>query len=201
MTRTPPLLICLLTLACGGCVETRVIEERGVLSLRELQPGGLRPVRADQDTTAGGFETVLMTESLPGVADELDPLRRTMPDGTVRLYAFSPRHLVHHLLVTLTEGETELLNEWLVSTSLKEFYEGEGRRPEEAAEYLVKNARDIIPLLKLLPLGENTPGASFRDIGRNRFRLAPLGAEMLELRYHAIQMTIEERQFRFLLLE
>lgn len=185
----------------ASCTETRVIEERGFITLRELQPGGLRPVQAERESAAVGFESVLMKDSMQGTPDEHDPLRRTLPGGQVRLYSFSPRHLIHHMLVTLAHSETALINEWILSASLKELYKADGRDPDEIAAYMVEHAPEIIQLLKLVPLGESTPGAVFEDIGRNRYRLAPLGSDMLELRFHAIQLAIENGEFRLLMIE
>ncbi|MCA9306670.1 MAG: hypothetical protein KDA16_09060 [Phycisphaerales bacterium] len=202
MTRTHSILLFVAMLAAPGCTETRIVEERGVITLRDLQPGGLRPVRADQPSqTSAGFESVLMTDELPGTPAEDDPLRRTMPDRSIQLFSFSPRHLIHHLQVTIQNNEPELINQYLISESLKDHYTAQRRDPREIPDFLIKNARDVQRLLKLLPLGENTPGATFEDIGRNRFRLAPLGADMLELRYHALQLSIEDGQFRLLMLE
>lgn len=196
-------LLALLTLAAqSACVQTRVIEERGVITLRDLQPGGLRPVREDQpEQTAGGFESVLMPPNLPGTPVDDNPLRRTMPDQSVRLFSYAPRHLISHLQDAIRNNEPELIDQYLISQSLKDLYTGEGRDPSQIAQYIIDHADEVLRLLKLLPLGENTPGATFQDIGRNRFRLAPLGAGMLELRFVALQLTIENREFRLLMIE
>lgn len=196
------ILVAAISIGPAGCVETRIIEERGVITLRDLQPGGLRPVRADQpDQTTGGFESVLMPPNLPGTPVDDNPLRRTLPDRSIRLFSFAPKHLINNLQDALRNKETDLIDQYLVSQSLKDLYASEGRDPQQIARYLVDNADEVLRLLKLLPLGENTPGATFQDIGRNRFRLAPLGAGMLELRFVALQMAIEDREFRLLMLE
>lgn len=202
MSRVRVILMLTTLAALAGCVETRVIEERGVITLRDLQPGGLRPVRADQpDQTTGGFESVLMPPHLPGTPVDDNPLRRALPDRSVRLFSFAPRHVINNLQDAIRNKETDLIDRYLISQSLKDLYAAEGRDPHQIARFIMENDEEVLRLLKLLPLGENTPGATFQDIGRNRFRLAPLGADMLQLQFTAIQLTIENREFRLLMLE
>ena len=190
-------------MACMGCaMEERIVAVRGGISSLPGAEGKL--VRAGPRRSSGATWAATLADSvgeLPGRAVEGNELRRRLPDGQIKLYAFSPKDLIGHLRDTLAAGEWELIYSELLSDQLKANYRERGRDPErEAVEYLQRNAQDIRQLLSIIPAGEETPGAHLQKVGRNWYRLSPAGGRNLDLRFSAIEMVVEEGVFRLKML-
>lgn len=164
--------------------------------------GGYEVEGQRQARPARDFESLLPMDEATAAAAEIEgrPFRRRAADGSVILVSRAPYQLVVHLRDTLRDGETDLLFEQLLSDRLKQAYIDRGRDPRDAVAFLLRNQRHVQKFLEAVPAGERTPGAVFRPIGRNVYRLETLDKAQLELKFSKMDMIIENGRLRLLML-
>lgn len=193
--------------ACAGREE--VVEVRGGLYGIPGAKGGYEVDRPNP-RSGGTFESILGDEEeiaeatdLGGSGQDRDSpgyLRTEDEDGEVVLISRSPQHLFYHLNNTLMSDEYELLYEQLISDKTKEAYRARGRDPREALEWLKRNEKPVRELLAAMPMGQATPGVLQETIGRNQFRFRSKDAFITGLPYDTIDVIIEDRSFKLLLI-
>lgn len=201
----------LATLAAGGCTYEKVVGVRGGLYGLPGAEGGLKvegepgdspqSTSRDWDALLAQFRSDDPGAATAGVTDEeATTLRRTMPDGSVRLISRSPNHVMFHLTQTLTTGERDLLVDQVMSERLKRSYEERGLDPAQGADYLAKHRDAVTALFAAMPLGEQTPGVFLETIGRNSFRLRAPAQLAPDLRFTYFDVIIEGGEFRLLMI-
>lgn len=200
MRRAIPIILCLL-LSVGCASREEVVSVRGGLyglSGSQSQREGISIARS-----SGGFAQLLGEEEDAEGYDALSEagyLRLEDAKGNITLISRSPTHLIHHLRETLVAEETELLLEQVLSERTKQNYRARGRDPMEAVEFLARNRSHVLEFLAQLPMGERTPDVLQEPIGRNMFRYRVGSAVMLGLKFDTLDVIIEERSFRLLLI-
>ncbi len=196
-------LILLTLLALPACAtEERIVSVKGNFQNLAGAQGGYEttegPARKQFDLERA-LDRAEETP-LPGEAVDGQPLRRKMPDGTIILITRSPRHVVLHLAATLQAKEDDLLLNQVLSERLKNNYRERGIDPMEAVKYLRKNEKDIYKLLVAIPMGDQTPGAITKTVGRNVFEVEAPGGVMLEQKFTRMQVVLESGGFKLLMV-
>ncbi len=196
------LSLILLALAAVACApRERVISVRGGLIGIPGASGGHRG--ASTARTGAGFENILADESDIEAYDSLSEagyLRLKDDDGNIILVSRSPAHVVFHLRETLVSEEVDLLYSQVLSERTKQNYRSRGMDPMLAVEYLARNRNAVLDFLATIPMGEKTPGVLHESIGRNMFRYKSGGAVAMGLKFSAMDVIIEDKNFRLLLL-
>lgn len=193
----------LLALAIAGCAtEERVVSVKGNFQHLAGAQGGYETTEGSPRRKFDLEQALTRTESadLPGDPVEGQPLRRKMPDGKIVLICRSPRHVVLHLAATLQAKEDDLLLDQVLSERLKNNYRERGIDPMEAVKYLHKNEKDVYKLLVAIPMGDQTPGAITKTVGRNVFEISAPGGIMLEQKFTRLQVVLENGGFRLLMV-
>lgn len=197
----PPLLLILLALpACA--TEERVVSVKGNFQHLAGAQGGYETTEGSPRKKFDLEQALTRAEEtdLPGEAVDGQPLRRKMPDGKIILITRSPRHVVLHLAATLQAKEDDLLLDQVLSERLKNNYRERGIDPMEAVKYLHKNEKEIYKLLVAIPMGDQTPGAITKTVGRNVFEIEAPGGIMLEQKFTRLQVVLETGGFKLLMV-
>lgn len=178
----------------AGACEYRQIEEKGGIeaALKASGPGA-----SDWDYLLS-VGTDAQERKLSD--EEVATLRRTSDDGTITLIARSPSHVMYHLTQTLRNKEYDLLLDQVISDATKIEYRKRAADPMDAVRYLVAREKDIQALFAAMPLGDQTPGVLFENIGPNQFRLSPPAAISQELKFRHFDVIVERREFRLLMI-
>ncbi len=182
---------------------TRIVSVRGGLQNIEGAEGGIRPDgQPSGRSTGGGIGSLAarMYGPLPGQPIDGNELRRELDNGDILLVARTPGELIFHLRRTLRDEEWDLLYDQLLSTGLKEAYEEQGQDPRAALDFVRRYSRQIIELLTMVPAADQTPGADFRSIGRNTYRLTIPGGRAIGSTFVSMDIVYEDRQFRLRML-
>jgi hypothetical protein len=138
---------------------------------------------------------------LPGVPVDGNVLRRELENGDILLISRTPAELVFQLRRTIRDEEWELLHEQLLSEQLKAAYEEQGKDPIAALDFIRQYSRQITELLTMIPAADQTPGAGFRSIGRNAYRLTVPGGRAIDSTFTSMDIVYEDRQFRLRMLD
>ncbi|MFG0292757.1 MAG: hypothetical protein ACF8MJ_06335 [Phycisphaerales bacterium JB050] len=190
--------------ALSACQPTtRIVAVRGGLQNIDGAEGGLRPDGASTAHSAGsgiGSLAARMYGTLPGQPVNGNELRRELENGDILLISRTPGELIFHLRRTLRDEEWDLVYDQLLSTKLKEAYEEQGKDPRAALEFVRRHSREIIELLTMVPAADQTPGANFRSIGRNIYRLTIPGGKNVDSTFISMDIVYEDRQFRLRML-
>jgi len=201
MRRSPTrsaILVCILAALASGCTPTtRVVAVRGGLQNIEGAEGGIRPDAGGSPRQADDLRSVAarLYGPLPGVAVDGLEIRRELENGDIVLVTRSPGELIFHLRRTIRDEEWDLIYDQLLSEQLKEAYAERDMDPRESVEFIKLYARDIVQLLSMVPAGDQTPGADFRRLGRNAYRLTIPGGKANETTFHSMDIVFENRQF------
>lgn len=198
--RTPSLLVALFLAGCQP--EERIVSVKGNFQHLTGAQGGYETTEGTPRKKFDLERALDRAEEtpLPGEPVEGQPLRRKMPDGTILLVSRSPRHLVLHLAATLQAKEDELLLNQVLSERLKNNYRERGIDPMEAVKYMHKHEKEIYKLLVAIPMGDQTPGAITKTVGRNVFEIEAPGGVMLEQKFTRMQVVLESGGFRLLMM-
>lgn len=193
-------------LICGtaflpGCYERVVYRAPGLLdgALRNnpnLEMIAPDPSGVGRQAPDVGWESMLTASpaELDATPDENDSLRLTTRNGDTILVRRAPSHLVHHLINTIRDEEWELLYDQLLSDRLLRSYVEQGRDPRESLTFIQDNRRAILELLRSIPAGEATPGATLHVRGAGRFRIVRAGGYRGDGKFWAIEIVIERRR-------
>ncbi|TVQ31070.1 MAG: hypothetical protein EA376_10820 [Phycisphaeraceae bacterium] len=202
------MLLSLSVVALAGCQEeSRIVGMRGILhntpgaesGLRDDGVGDIRSERLDHGSRSGGGGDVAARPAYDEKGRPINPLRKELEDGSIRLICDSPRHLVTHLRQTLMAEERELIAEQLISLATREEYIRQGRDPDEAVEFLFQHRREVLRLLARMPMGELTPGMWMKPVGGGAYRLeVQTGAS--ELRFRSLDVIWERGQCRLAMI-
>ena len=200
LARCIPLLI--LLSSTGSCTQNeRVVSvSGGLIGLQGAVGGQAGP---SPPRTGAGFENLLTQE---GDAESLDSLseagylRLQDDDGNITLVSRSPSHVVFHLRETLVSEEVDLLFEQVLSEKTKQNYRSRGMDPKLAVEYMARNRNAILDFLATIPMGEKTPGVLQESLGRNMFRYRSGGAVAMGLKFSALDVIVEHKSFRLLMI-
>lgn len=190
-------------MASWGCqTEQRVVGVKGGFSGLARLPGAQSqlPPEALPPAEPSDRWSRLLPQDEPGEPVEGRPLRRVLPTGDVVLLSRSPRELIVHLYETLRDEEYELLEKQVLSERTRSAYRREGKPVGEAVRWLIRNRDEIEKLISAMPVGDQTPGVLMNPLGNNAFRLSVQGGEMLPMRYHTLDVVIEEGRFRLLMI-
>lgn len=198
--RAAVILLAALTLA--ACEQERVVSVKGGLSGLGKLPGAASniPESAYEKPTDGDRFQKLLDKDQPGQPVEGKPLRRQLDNGEIYLISRSPRELISHLYDTLQNDERALLESQVLAERTKRAYRAAGKPPADAADWIFRNRKWIEDLIAAMPAGEQTPGVFMKPLGDNAFRLTLNGSELLDLRYKALEVVIEEGRFRLLMI-
>ncbi|MEQ8850894.1 MAG: hypothetical protein RIB32_03835 [Phycisphaerales bacterium] len=188
-------------MAFAGCArEERVVGVRGGFQRIPGASGGYGMTGAPRSEDWVGFLDRLNAEpnlEEGAVVDE-GSLRVIHDDGSVTLTLRAPRHVIYHILQTLRAKEYDLLFEQVISDRSKEALIEQDRDPFDAVAYLVRNQEEIEAFFKVIPFGEQTPGVLQESIGRNAFRIAGPGGGTGDTKFSALDVVIEDGEFRLL---
>lgn len=109
-------------------------------------------------------------------------LREERDDGTIKLNAPDPEHVLQHLLSCLQNEEYELIYEQLLSTPSREVWEEQGKTFDDFAAYFARHRRDLARTVHRLTLGLRHGEAHQQHIEHNviEYQLTPRAAEGME---------------------
>lgn len=118
--------------------------------------------------------------------------RAVGPDGRPVLLTPSVRDVMVHLMITLRDGEDDLLFDQLIAESTKEHFRAQGLDPRtQVLTYLRDHREDIQALFDRMPAAERSPGVMFRKSGRRRFEVYPSGFDTRDLRLRSLWVEQE----------
>lgn len=142
----------------AGCVQTRVVKYSPILG--DL-PGAVSgtPVMREFE----GYQD-------PGTLAESE-LRRTLPDGTVLLYAKTGKHLMIHIHNTLEQDDRKLFVSQVLSEVTRRECVERNIDPGRCFELLKERREDVDALFDRMPGAERTPGVFPRPLGGNMTRV------------------------------
>jgi len=192
-------LACAIVAMLAGCTPTtRVVAVRGGLQNIEGAEGGIRPEGQASRRGTSDLRSVAsrLYGPLPGVPVDGIEIRRKLENGDIVLITRSPSELVFHLRRTIRDEEWDLLYTHLLSEQLKEAYAERDLDPREAAEFIKRHSRAIVRFLSMVPAADQTPGADFRQTGRNTYRLTIPGGRANDTTFFSMDVVYEDRQFR-----
>lgn len=163
----------------GGCTETKVVR-------RTSQLGGL-PGAESGSPDIRDFGDAYKD---PGELS-LDELRETQPDGSVKLYAKTGRHLMIHIYNTLEQDDKKLFVSQVLSDMTKRECIERGVDPGQCFDLLKAHEQDIRDLFDRMPAGERTAGIYPKSLGDNvtRVELGPRGDQ--DLLWGGFDMVME----------
>ncbi|MBI1190794.1 MAG: hypothetical protein GC200_08975 [Tepidisphaera sp.] len=167
-----------------GCTETRIVKWNPMLGGLPGSESGTPIVRDFGDDYRDPAEV------------KKDELQETLPDGTVKLYAKTGRHLMIHIHNTLEENDKKLFVSQVLSQLTKRECIERGVDPGECFDYLKEHEQDIQDLFDRMPSGERTPGIFPKPLGNNvtRVELGPRGDQ--GLLWGGFDMVMEHGNYR-----
>lgn len=167
-----------------GCTETRIIKWNPMLGGLPGTESGTPIVRDFGDQYRD-----------PGQIKE-DQLQETLPDGTVKLYAKTGRHLMIHIHNTLEQNDKKLFVSQVLSDLTKRECIEQNVDPGQCFDYLKQHEQDIQDLFDRIPGGERTPGIFPKPVGYNvtRIELGPRGDQ--GLLWGGFDMVMERGNYR-----
>ena len=165
----------------------------------------VRPKQRPFFAAAGGADDVRSDASgrgasaQPGAAptpETLSSITQTQPDGSVRLLARTPRHLIVHVYNTLMNDQRQLFATQLLSRITREEFVGRGLDPGEAYDMLRAMEDDVVDLFNAIPFGDATAGARVESVGMRVLRIHAPPERVQRSRLVAIDVVVEEGNWK-----
>lgn len=115
-----------------------------------------------------------------------DPIQED-EDGEIAIRARNGAELIRVIIWALAEDQREVFTNQILSDITYNEFIDRGLDPSDAFDMLKQHERDIRALYARMPQAELTPGATFRKIDRNMFRVTPQAKR--DLRWTSMDMV------------
>jgi hypothetical protein len=140
----------------------------GPLPDREVLPDGTIVIYGTRDKHG------VFTEAADDGDTPFNP-REEMDDGSVRLYAFLPEHVVANTLECLRNEEYELLWDQMIAERTKLVYAERGQGLEEFSDFFAEHRVELAKMLNRMSFGLTANEIVVESVGQNvtRCRFAP----------------------------
>lgn len=123
------------------------------------------------------------------------------PDGSKRLVAYSPRHVMLHVENCLDEQQDELFLRDMVDDQAKEHFRTTGKDPMEFVKRLRKHRKDIAKLFARMPMAENSPTVIIDQPGNRTWVITLTGKPAEGLVWTRLWVRNNMGQFKLLWID
>ena len=157
---------------------------------------GYRPFLAGFENGSSPYQGGSMGTLADRKAPPPPSLWTEQPGGKIVLHTPQIRALLINTLRTLSYGEDDLFDEYLVSRRLAEECDARGLEVMDAFESLRARLPELVELVRRMPLAEYSPSVRMEPIGNNVFDLNLIDDHRKGVKLTSVQVAFERGAWR-----